>query len=481
MDRDENKVRQDEVVLVSRDELTPTNVPFKSFLPREKDGGFRHQSFYLDSIFNLSQLKNMYYKIWRRHPWIRAMVNKIAKTSITVGWNIKYIGKEAKNDAVFDAIYNFFQYPNYQQSFEDILMKTIIQMKLFGESFWEIVKSEDGNPKDFYILDGTIQPILDIHGNPEVPAYVQKVFANEAFFNYDEILWFKFLDPIGNIHASSDLESLEFSVLLDIKAMDLNRKKFNKGIRIGKAFVFKADLSDEQMERNREQVNNIHEGVEGSYSAFISLQGEVEMMSFGYEKDEMESKDLRSFIRDEMSATLGTPVAKLGILDTQVKESEFINKTFFDEEVKPLLDIIENTINRYLDLVGILDYRFIFKEYPIRDLKETSRLIDVLKRHGIISINEAREMVGLPQIKNGDDHYILNSDGTIVKVNEIDKAISERRVVSEQPSVSPLTFSIKPGRKVVKIGNRVFPAVVREEEEVSEDLDAGGETEVNPT
>jgi len=462
-----------EIQLISRDRTQlQVSDSRREYVERDSKKGLRYRRYYLETEWQIIQTKLLFYDIWKKHPWIRALTNKIANIAITVGWFIDYTGAGKATPEEKKRIENFFMYPNYQESFSDILWKTIVQLKIFAESFWEMVKSRKGYPIDFYILDGAVRVCLDEHGNPGSPAYVQRVFNDTAEFEYDEVIYFKFPDPIGKVHPSSELEALELTVLTDVYAMALNKTTFTQGVRKGKAFIFPADTGPEQMKRNREQIDNLHSGIIGSYSAFVALEGECTVQDLKLTEEKMEAKDLREYLREEMAAVVGTPLSKVGVNAVDVKESQYVDKSFWQEEVQPLIDLVANTINRYLDLLGIYDYRFKFKKFPIRDLKETARLIDVLKKHGAISTDEVREMVGLDTLNTASSKkpFLVTRDGTIIFIDEIEKEKANIDAVKKEEKASAFPFQM--GRRRIARKGATLPATeetAAEEEEAAPD------------
>lgn len=453
------QVGPDEVQLISREKTQlQTSISRRSYVETDKKKGLRFRRFFLETQWQVQQTKLLFYEVWKKHPWIRALVNKIANIAITVGWYIDYTGDGKANPIEKEHIQNFFKYPNYQESFPDILWKTIVQLKLFAESFWEMVKSDKGYPIDFYILDGSVRICVDEHGVPTSPAYIQKVFNETALFEYDEVVYFRFPDPLGKLHPSSELEALELSVLTDVYAMQLNKAVFTQGVRKGKAFIFPAETGEEQMKRNRAQIDNLHTGIIGSYSAFIALEGECTIQDLKLAEEKMEAEDLRKYLRSEMAAVIGTPLSKVGVDATDVKESEYVDKSFWQEEVQPLLDLVQNTLNRYLDYLGIYNYRFMFKKFPIRDLKETARLIDVLKKHGAISTDEVREMVGLDSLntESSKKPFLITRNDSIIFVNEIESEKAKIDAVKKEEKASAFPFQI--GRRRVARKGATLPS-----------------------
>ena len=454
----DKQVEQEEVQLATREENLPA-IKTSISTPHDNFKGFRFRSYFDTTAYYKLTAKQIHYQVWKEHPWVRALVDKFAKMAITIGWDISYKGEGKANSQIINSITNFFEYPNYKESFNDILWKTVIQLKLFWESFWEIVKDEEtGYPVDFWILDGVVVPIVDEHGNPypDKPAYIQQVMQNTASFDFNEIIHFTFLDPMGNLRPAPELEALEFSILLDIYAMQLNRQSFISGVRKGKAFIFPSDTGEENMKRNREAINNLHQGILGAYSAFCALEGECTIQDLQLIETTMEAKELREYLRDEISAVIGTPLVKVGLKITDVKENEYLDRAYFQEEVKPLLGIIQDSINRYLDLIGVMEYRFRFRDFPIRDLKEIARMVDVLKKHGAISTNEIRNMIGLPPLSNPESNkpYFIMEGNSIVFSEEIGKEKIKRDAQNEKAVAQGQTFlfNTNPKRQILRKG-----------------------------
>lgn len=462
----------------------PKKIKTFSVVPEDKRKGFAEKEFLRSDSYYRRRQKIIYYNAWRFHPWVKAFVNKIAKVALTVGWNIKFIGEGVADKQVLNAVNNFFRYPNYKESFDDILVKTIIQIKLFAEAFWEVVKSEDGYPEDFYSLDGYIEPRVDEHGQPLNPAFVQYVQDNTAEFCYDEVLWFKLPDPMGSLNPKSEFEGLEYALNLDFNALALNKRKQSQGVHKGKLYIFPMGTGREVMEANRAEIKALHEGVQGSYSPAAAIEGECTIQDIAVGDEDMVGSQLRKFNISEMSAVIGTPLAKVGLsgsTELEVKEGNFVTKGFFDEEIKPILSIIQDTVNRYFDLIGMYDYRFVFKNYPSRDLKEISRLVDVLRKNGICTINEAREMVGLDPIQGGDVAWLQLREGTIIVTTEIAEAMKEMKERKDQEQSGAVrlgTYNFG-SRKITRVEQTPEADFFDEEGEVLE-KEEGIEEEVNP-
>jgi len=485
-------MNKNEIVLAennSTEGLIPGEIEsFISLHPSDRKG-YRFRQFYFEHPWTQHQLKQLYYGIYRKHSWTRTMVDKIAKFAISVGFDIKYTGTNLSDKRSAMLMKNFFKYPNFQESWEDVLFKTVVQLKLFGSSYWEIVENSMGYPVDFYILDGAILPQFDEHGSPKSPAYIQRVLGETCDFEYNEVMWFKFPDPIGKLLPSSPLEPVEASILLDMYAIGLNKRQFTQGVRKGKAFIFPENTGEEAMKRNKAQIDQMHEGLQGSYKPFLALEGECKIEDLELQETKMEAKDLREFLRDELAAVIGTPVSKLGIESTDVKESQFIDRTFYNEEIRPLLKMIENTINRYLDLVGIFDYRFCFKKVNFTDIKEMARVADVLKKHGAVSINEVREMFGLSAKENADADrtFIVGKGGMIIFTDALESTIEK---TNSEALALPYSFKIGK-RKLIKNTGELFPAAddnavdienltEEEREDLQEKLENFEEDEANP-
>lgn len=437
----QGQVGREEVQMVATKNKSDASLPVisvEAITPEEKKG-LMFRSYRLDIDFKKQSLNELHYIMYLKHTWLRAMIDKKAKMGTTIGFYIRKNEGAKENLERKQAIENFFNYPNPQETWTQTLFKTLIQVQIFAESFWEMVLDKNDIPKDFYILDGVVYPQFDEHGMFKDPAFIQKMRGDSAEFKINEVIWFKFPDPMGNITPPSLVETLEAAVLLDIYAMGLNKKIFTQGIKKGKVFAFPENTGEEQMKRNRIEIKNLHSSVEGAYSAFIAVEGECEIKDLALVETKMEAKDLREFLRDEFAAVSGTPVQKLGLANVTLEDVEYVERTFYSQEVQPLLNLVEEQINLYLVKTGINDYTFKFKQYSIRDHRETARLLDVLRRRGYTTINEGRELIGFEPLEgeNYNKPFLEFPDGNIVFIDQIDEYMKMRTEAMTNKGLKP--------------------------------------------
>ena len=109
--------------------------------------------------------------------------------------------------------------------------------------------------------------------------------------------------------------------------------------------------------------------------------------------------DTRSFSVSDCARFFNIPVS---LLTDNNQNAEAIMLQFLTQTLSPYIVLIEDELNRKLihddDLYFDFDERAVIRV----DMKSTAEYLKTLVDSAIISVNEARELLGLPLRKNGD-------------------------------------------------------------------------------
>lgn len=351
----------------------------------------------------------LWLKVWRRHPIVRASVAKIARIACNVGWDIepREEGKEGREEDRA-MLKEFFEFPNAEEGFAEILYVTIARLKVTGRCAWEVTRFENGLPASFYYLQGTITPIMDEHGNLQSPAYKQTLVTGAgATFEKDEVIFFRIPDPAGGLSGASDLESLEATITSDLFATSWLKNFWANDATRKVVYKLPSTLSDAQYRRAVEEIREKHAGVAQAHKPAVVLEGEVEITPIDVPPKDVGVLEERKEYRKEILAVLGPMPGKVGFKeDTAGGEMGSDDRSIIEEEVCPILTIVENRINHFIwtaypERFGA--WKFKFRKPPATDLRQAARIIDVLTKRGLATKNELRGMGGLAPIRGGDD------------------------------------------------------------------------------
>ena len=104
------------------------------------------------------------YRIYRQESWVRACVDTIRRSATALGWELSPVSKDANSESE-QILKDFFEFPNPEDSFNDVLDDIFTDLNIYANAYVEIVLNEYGFPKELWNLDATTMKIKhDKHG-----------------------------------------------------------------------------------------------------------------------------------------------------------------------------------------------------------------------------------------------------------------------------------------------------------------------------
>lgn len=250
-------------------------------------------------------------------PWVSAPVDLIARTVTAGGLQIVYQTEEAGKKVPAEPppvqrLRRLMRWVNPREDMVQLLRQTIIDLKLFGDAYIEVVRIA-GEPVALYTLDATTMSVVcDPHG--DVTGYVQSLDGiRKVEFEPDEVIHISLDAPRGGIYGVSPAQK----ALLPVTAWLFTEATIKENFRQGDPPRLHVDLGsygDTDVQRWREQYKAYNLGPKAVGTPLITTKkGEVQVLDPRKVTDYLAaSKQLR----DEIIATFGVPPAKLGIIES---------------------------------------------------------------------------------------------------------------------------------------------------------------------
>ena len=232
----------------------------------------------------------------------------------------------------------------------------------------------------------------------------------------NEIIHFKAYTPTSNYYGVPSAVTAVGAILGDKYAKNYNIDYFeNKAIPRYAIILKGAKLSNRS---KQELVNYFRTEVKGrNHGTLIvplpaSLGGDVDIK---FEKLEANIQDasfdkFRKSNRDEILVANRVPAPKVGVYDNaNLAVSRDADKTFKVQVVGPDQKIIEKKINNIVkEFTDLLDFRF--EQIDLVDEDVQSKIRDRYLRTEVVSPNEVRNMLGLPDRDDGDEELPFPSN-----------------------------------------------------------------------
>lgn len=291
-----------------------------------------------------------------------------------------------------------------------ILMKQLIwDMLLTGNGLAYIKRAADGTP---------IELIYRPHGTMSI-MYNE---ANRQLYYLDPTIKKGRIEPINVLHfiknSKDGINGIGIPKYAN-KVTDLAKATdqtatdyFSNGANVNGILKSSKPLSSQQKLDIRDSWNQIHGGNKGGGIAVLS--GDLEYTAVGQNSEQSQMLQSREFNITEIARFFTISPTLIGDLShTQYGSVEAAQSDFIAHTLLPLISMIQDEMNKKLlrpsekTLLYIdLDEDHIY----LSDKSSTANYLSTLTNSGIMTINEARHILGLQPVDGGDKNRIPFSD-----------------------------------------------------------------------
>jgi len=285
------------------------------------------------------------------------------------------------------------------------------------EKVFELVQTDFEIPQDLQLLKSSTMRI-NFDETGEVSSYQQKVGIGERVYGAEDIIHLSLVNVGGQPYGLSPLEVTLSDIATLIFAKEYAGKYFeNDGIP---NFLFKMpdDGPDSpNVKRLKQELRELKKK-ENKFRSLV-VTGNVDtdqLQKFG--KDLEYAKLIQHFTQIILIAS-GVPTYRINYTLADKQAGSEVNRAFegYYKRISWLQKILENTFNR--DLFSAWKAKWVFKRaYKIDEIREATK-VQILTQAQLITVEEAREMMGLapempkgtmPKATGDDNRFDFNAD-----------------------------------------------------------------------
>lgn len=364
----------------------------------------------LTAGINKQQLYSIFYEMYRRHPWVRAAIDKRAQTAVQVGFQMTPADPHSKLDEGKAREFRAFA---RRSNFAQLRRMTYRDVDIYSEAWWWVQRTRGGKPfKAFRLHPKYVVP--RISGGVMVGIdYGAPNDNGTEFYPLDELVHFRDEDPEQDIQGLSKLYSLMETVSIDLFAMRYNRSFFENSAQTGIVFNMR-NATKEEAERNRVWLEQNYAGAERAHRPIV-LEGDIQVQRSVANSQEMEYIQGRRVNRQEILAVLDVNETLLGITDNANRSSSKENDVTFRDSIAARQLLVEEEINNklILGMFGWDDLLFEENDSSKRGQLEQTSLLNQLLQQGVINRDEWRAKIGLGNIDGGDLYTVQTATGLV--------------------------------------------------------------------
>lgn len=343
--------------------------------------------------------------VYRNNDAIAQEVSKIEFELFTVGLSG---GEIVYNEVETHPLLDLLDKPNAETVKSDAIYIIQSHKKLSGDAFW--LKIRNGSqvvslrslPPDKIILN--LRPPTE--SDPTVIEsfhYQDVIDGNKIDVVYDprDIIHFKKPNPANPFRGLGAVEALSDDIDLDNLTIETTKKFFINGAITNFVLSTDSKVTDEQLKRLRAEMRSSYGGTSNAYKAMI-LGGGLKPMDISYTNKDLQFIEQLQWYRDKIMAGFGNTKASLGMIDDVNRASHEGSIIEWQRNtIKPDMESIVNSLNEFLVpefgtnlVLGFCDP---VPEDRSDDISEVKDLYPI----GVITLDEAREMVDLDPMEDG--------------------------------------------------------------------------------
>ncbi|WP_339009434.1 phage portal protein [Aeromonas popoffii] len=223
------------------------------------------------------------------------------------------------------------------------------------------------------------------------------------------------------------LDSAKSSIELSLNSLE-NASKYYKSVgnpRAGGFITFQGKLNQETYTAFRKRFNENPDGD----GALVVLDNGASFVPNTTNLQQSQFVESRVSSTREIASMMGVPLALLNMQDSNLKSQEEVIKNFFTMTIGPMLKVIEEKLNS--KQTPQHEIRFDTTGFLRADAKTMADVAGSLLTKGIISINDAREMIGEEPLDNGDLHAIETNNLRFGRLEDLLNNSTSEQVVPD--------------------------------------------------
>lgn len=389
--------------------------------------------------WNLYELANYYDTSFANHAAIDAKVENI----VGLGYDFE-VGRrtmlrlEANNDqaAVERArnrierakieLRDWIENLNQDDSFTNTMMKFYTDVQATGNGYLEVGRKVNGEIGYLGHIPATTMRVRRLRDG-----YVQIIGQKVVYFrNFgaknpnpittdarpNEIIHFKEYSPLNTFYGVPDIMSAINSLHGDQLASQYNIDYFgNKAVPRYVVTLKGAKLSADAEDKMFRFLQTSLRG-QSHRTLYIPLPGDTSDNKVEFKMEPIENgiqeasfKEYSKQNRDNVLMAHQVPLSKIGGADSSnIAAALAQDRTFKEQVARPAQKNLEKVINKIIrEKTDIVDFKF--NELTLTDEIAQSQILERYVKMQIMTPNEARDQLGLPQRQDGDQPFLMSS------------------------------------------------------------------------
>ncbi len=287
-----------------------------------------------------------YEELYRTQVWVHAVVNRLARSIARLPLKVFVSPDEPaeRQRLRTGPLPDLLRRPGYRMGPGEMKQHIVSNVAIHGNCV--LVKSRRMTGAPVVELLPSSFAYWDVRADESgAPWYVFSPGNRAAIpFRPEEILHFRWWAGGAGLRAVSSLDALRTTLMTEDATQRMTIASFENGARPEGAFSVEGSLRAEEMERAREQLQQIYGGVDNAFKLALLDHG-AKWLPISHTLVDSELINLRKLSREEVAAAYNMPPPVIGILDratfSNISEQHLME---YMDTVQPWTSMIEEAL-----------------------------------------------------------------------------------------------------------------------------------------
>ena len=286
------------------------------FQPKVKEARFQvfdNENGYTDGIPQPDKYGDMT-QSFSAHSWVYAAASTIASNLASLDFKPYQLKKDGTwEDAPENELYRVLQKPNAYMSATNLREFTFLNLDLTGNGYIALERGGTKNILEAWPLPAAyVKPV----SKPDrfIDHYVYEVNGKQIKYAYDEIIHFRYANPVEFKYGQGSITALKNSIAADLYADAWNRFFFQNSARPDSILETEGTLDPATRDRIRESWKAMFQGSKKRGKTAL-LEAGVKYKEINRTPKDLDFLALRKNAREEILGAMGVPPSMVGILE----------------------------------------------------------------------------------------------------------------------------------------------------------------------
>lgn len=357
-------------------------------------------------VYPEDNYKNYAKEGYARNAIVNSCIRELATGVATARFFVEQETEDGFIEATDSPFARLIEFPNEHQDFYHWIERFITYLYVSGNVYVLKQRNRGNQITGIYLLRPDRVSIIP--SGEGVKGYSYEIDGKEYYLDKEDVGHMSFPNPNGDLYGLSPLHVLSRTINLDLSMTDFSKQYFqNAGVPSGLLKIKRRLTNQEEADRIRSRWRTSFGGTRNMHKIAV-LDDDAEYQQMASDPSNMAMTEMHNHTESRICSVLGVPPilisANVGLQRSTFSNYKEARLSFHSETLEPLINKVVRFLNYCIgyELEEKLAVDFAQMRAFMDDKETDNKRATDLFTAGIITLNEARTLVGQESLPEGE-------------------------------------------------------------------------------